>query len=739
MEILDDEPKPEIGGGEVAPGAKITHAEIVQNIRRSQAHFSEWNKCAKEDYDFYAGQQWDSNDKAIMEESGRVPVTFNRIPRTINAVCGLEVQNRQEVRYFPREMGDVGLSETLTNAAKYVRDNCDAEDEESEAFEDALICGIGWTETSLDYETDEEGAVLIERRDPFEMFVDPSAKKRNFDDKRYCGRIKSYSKSEFLARFPDAEVPSSQFFDTGDEQPHFTDPLHTYNKEKTGDNDEKTIQVAQYQWYELKKHYLVVNRETGEEVEFPEDRFSKAKPMLDSDPRYQYTKSPKPKRVYYQAFVTATGSLEGDTAPCNTFTYNAITALRNKNDNLWFGLVALMKDPQRWANKWLSQVQHILNTQAKSGKMGFETGAFKNSKQAKAEWAKPDAMVEFNPGGLAKMHQFEAARYPDGVDRLLQYAITAINDTSGVPLEILGLTNRDQAGIVEESRKQQGITILAKIFDSLRRYRKEQGRTLGKFIQDYLSDGRLIRIVGKEGAQYVPLTRDKLSLKYDLVVDDAPTSSNVKERTFAILSQLVPQLLQAGVPIPPDVLDYTPLNESLIQKWKAYISDSKQDPMAEKAKMLELGGKEAEIIGKQAKAKLDEANAMKAVKEAQAPDLSREQMVMDFNLKREDMLMKHQLSAQDNQMKAEASAKPTTQVMLGTDDAVVQMAQLLQTTIQQSNDTLASSLSQSLEQGMLAVGQSIVQSNQMLAQALTAPKEILLDNGRAAVVTPRLN
>lgn len=573
--------------------------KVCKDLKDGRSDWSEWRTDARECYDYYASRQWDSEDAKILEEQQRPCVTFNRLCRTINAVAGLELQNRQEVRYLPRQNDDGGFSDMLTSAAKWARDLCDAEDEESEMFQDCLITGIGWTETRIDTESSDEPQIKVDRIDPLEMLADPESKKRNFDDARWVARVKHLTKDEFEELFPDAvDTMPSQFWNDDDASLASDDDEDKYRHDESAQTikNKKTIAVAQYQCWKRQVVYMVP--EGNKVIPIDEEKFQLLKPMLDAN-RVEYVKTKKKR--YHQYFIAGKTILDEQDLGYDGFTFRATTGLRDRNKNKWFGLVALMKDPQRWANKYLSQIQHIINTSAKSGAV-VEEGVIINQRNFEENFSKPGSVDVLRDGAISqnRFMQKNPPAYPEGVDRLLQYAIQAINDVPGVSLEFIGMTGREQAMGLEDMRRQAGVTVLASFFDALRRYRKEQGRVLAFFIREYIADGRLIRVLGEEGAKYVPLIKDQVAFDYDIIVDDAPTSPNMKEKTFRIMSQILPLVLQAGIPIPPEILEYAPLPDGLIQKWKAMLSKSQDDPIADQMKQIQMLLAQLEVEQKQA-------------------------------------------------------------------------------------------------------------------------------------------
>jgi hypothetical protein len=267
-----------------------------------------------------------------------------------------------------------------------------------------------------------------------------------------------------------------------------------------------------------------------------------------------------------------------------------------------------------WANKWLSQILHIMNSSAKGGIMA-ETDAFEDQRQAEASWARQDRITWAKKSSLSggqgpKIVPKPQVAMPTGFMQLTELAISSIRDVTGINLELIGMRDVNQPGILEALRKQAAMTVLATTFNSLRRFRIGVGQVRLYFIQNFLADGRLMRVTGPAGAKAVPLAKDRTAGDYDVIVGDAPSSPNQKEANWQVIAPLIP-LFKDQLSASPDamaaILDASPLPAALVEQLKALLMQP--NPDAEQAKQIAIAGQVADIAKKQADADLSKAKA----------------------------------------------------------------------------------------------------------------------------------
>jgi hypothetical protein len=591
-------------------------------------HWARWRKDARLWFGMVAGDQWDTADRDRLQDENRVPVTFNRTGPIIDAVCGAEIVGRQQVQYLPREVGDTGVNEVLTRGAEWFRDRAGAEFEESDAFRDAFICGLGWIETRMDYEEEAEGRILVDRVDPLEVAADPAARKPNLVDARYIRRTKLMSEAEFEARWPGAAAFGPSDGKVGGRAINRGHRYQDYaaDGEVMGADE---VAVKEFQWFDRVTVHLVEDPMTGAITELSDDALQEAQALADAEgaPLQSVRQA---RRRYRRAYLSGEALLEVEDLPDGEFTLKAVTGKRDRNKGVWYGLVRAMVDPQRWANKFFSQILHILNTNAKGGIMA-PVDAFDDPKEAERTWAQADAITWINEGMADTVRPKPIGGYPQGLDRLMEVAVASIRDTSGVNQELLGLVERNQPGVLEHQRKQAAYGILAAFFDSFRRYRQLQGALMLKYIQKYVPAGTLVRIIGDDGtARYVPLAKAPETAAFDVVVDEAPGGPNQKALVWSLVMQLPPAIQQQLTPeIWAELIRYSPLPDSLVQKLNqasAGAAEPKQaaQAMAQRAAAAKIARDEAaaardaaEAAMRQAEARAAEAQAMAAAFAAQ--------------------------------------------------------------------------------------------------------------------------
>lgn len=613
------------------------------------SHSSVWRQDAKGFFDFIAGRQWTPEEEAQLKGQLRPVIVFNRAITIIKAVAGFEINSRHEIQYVPRNTQDTAINELLSGASKWMAQDCDGEDEESEAFGHTLVCGMGWNEHRTDYEIDVQGKYIEEAISPLEMYWDRKARKKNISDARRKYRLRKMSLLDAMDMFPgydDLALDARWAVGLHPEEETKTLEEKRRREENTIDNlsDDNEVHVLHCQWWEREPFWLVADPTTNQKREMTVPQYEELQKRLKLMKKVLPDFQPPPfssvkmmKRVYKQCFiggeVLVSKELDEDsngvsdvmpgTIPAKDggspksfdgFTWTCITGEPDFNKRTWFGLVQIMKDPAKWSNKWLSQSMHIMNSQAKGGIMTEEDFAA-DMRKFEEDYAKPNAVTKVKKGALSNANgpKFVAkpvGEFPQGFYQLLEFAITSLRDVTGINLELLGQQDQNQPGILEAQRKQAGMTVLATMFDSLRRARKITGRIRLFMIQNYISDGRIIRITGPDGAQALPLLRDQCLGEYDVTVDDTPTSPNQKEANWAIIAPMLPMFKDQLAAMPEllvAILEYSPLPNRLVELLKALLA--KPNPQRDQAAQLATQKLVASINKDQSAAEMQNAKA----------------------------------------------------------------------------------------------------------------------------------
>lgn len=572
---------------------------IHKLFQKSIDKTAEWREEAERALEFVAGEQYLKGERVELDLGPdgelKIPVTFNRTEIYVNAVCGLEVLNREEVKYIPRKAGSVGVTDVITDAARYFNDEADTEVAHSESFRELVATGMGWSEVYMTYDDNPDGELDVIQKSPLRMFWDWTATQRNLADSKWRLNVEPMLIEKFDERWPGKRETMErsnafQLPNWGMWGEHRADQAWKYehHSQREDDDGDAVIWVVQLQFWESEHYYRIATREGVTDITV--EQYNSMPPEAKESLRAVKSKRKRHKK----AFIAGNTVLDEMDNEVDGFTLLCMTGKYERKKNTWYGLTRGLFDPQIWLNKLFSTILYILATNAKGGLLA-EEDAFSNIHKAQEDWSKPDRIIFVNPGGLQKIKERGQAQYPQGMDRLMQVTLQMFSDVTGANLELLGLAEKVQPGILEHQRKQAGMTILSWAFDSLRSYRKQYGRIMAKYIQDHLSDGRLVKIVTEGGEKFIPLVRDELTQEYDVIVSSSPRSENERERVFAIISQLIPQLMQMGIPIPSEVLDYTPLPVGLVEAWKNQIAEQGENPEADRMKDLAQRKVETEI------------------------------------------------------------------------------------------------------------------------------------------------
>ena len=231
----------EFDGKDIATYKKwVRQAEDAHNEARRLSHRDrDW-------YDNYNDTQWDEREKQILIRRGQPIVTMNRIKRKVNFLCGIEQKARSDPKAFARQPGKQEQAQIATDVLDYIENTIRFDKIASQSFKCLAIEGIAAID--ICYEEGEGAFGIVGKEIDFDQFFyDPRSRRPDFSDARYLGYHNWYDLEDALALFPDnknaeAALKGSLTGETTDEgyddKPRF----------RWGDEDRQRVRVACIYW-----------------------------------------------------------------------------------------------------------------------------------------------------------------------------------------------------------------------------------------------------------------------------------------------------------------------------------------------------------------------------------------------------------------------------------------------------------------------------------------------------------
>jgi len=606
------------------PGSRAKNDELkdqqkdvvdqVTKIRnRTQSNWKvaqDWRTKAEESYKFVENDQWDEKDKAYMAspEGGRRPtITLNKILPQVRLLSGMERQNREELRVFPREGSDTHDSDIMTGCVKYVLDENLAPWQFIRKSNDVYICGRGWIKTDISYDENVNGDVTIRRLNPFQVFWDTLSDSWDGSDMRWVQDAPWLTEEEAKELWPEFEeqikvgdwlsgnVPTlATSFQSGDR--HWEDKLFL-------DKETRRVRLLEHWYRERRTVEIMVNASTGDVKNTETPGYEEEFMALSEQERAKYQLIRRKVTCIRVASVLHWLILQDKPSPFKHNMFPLIPYVGIQYMGEPYGLVEYLKDPQRLKNKSVSNILHHHNRSSNSGWLNEETeGA--NTEELQKFGSAAGVVVNYKS---VKPEQIQPTRLDTAHMAIGEMADDSINETSLLNAEIQGTsTQRTVSGKAIEARQRGGMIGNEDFFDNQLLGDKILGYQLIANIQATWTPARIQRVLGAQalrnpndmavqafqqlqqgGSTKLADVIDRcLKAEYDYVVDRKAQSVTIRQEQFRDLLQAAKDFPGS---IPPDVIvDLSEYSEEIKTRIKQYLQQQQQ--MQQQA-MVMGGGK----------------------------------------------------------------------------------------------------------------------------------------------------
>jgi hypothetical protein len=510
--------------------------KLCQDAERKNRHL------AREDFRFYAGEQWPEDIRRRRNEQGpqAVCLTVNRCKPAVKQIANDQRQNRGAIRVSPVDSGaDPDTAKVLQGIIRHIEYNSDADIAYDTAMEHVVIGGCGYIRVLTEFEDDTswQQCIKIARvRNPFTVYLDPSSTSPDGSDAKYAFIVTKMTHDEYETEYPHSEMASLS--DAEDAEEKFPDWV-----------DEGGIILAEYYYIETETDTLYLLRDgrtVQASVVTPEED--------DIVNRREITREKVKWCKMNAAEVLERTDWEGRHLPVVRVIGDELEV---DGDVYFEGVIRQAKDSQRMVNYWESKKTEAIALAPKAPFIAA-AGQIANYRH---EWSLANsdnfAVLTYDPvtvdGTLVPQPQRNTTEPP--IAAITAAGISAIENfkaTTQLFEASYGQPSNEKSGRAILARQQQGQVGNFHFVDNLTRSRRHLGRILLDLIPKiYNEPGRILRIIGEddsEGRVQIGAVSKVWNMervfdigvgRYDVIVESGPNfATKRKEATESMLGVL---------------------------------------------------------------------------------------------------------------------------------------------------------------------------------------------------------
>ncbi len=390
-------------------------AEYTKELwRRWSDARKEWEDHAREDIDFYLGNQFSAAESDELASRNQSNIPLDRIYSAIEQFKAIITSKPPKFSAIPREDSDSDLANVWKTLLEYVWNISDGNEVFKQTIHDYAVTGLGYFYAYVDREADYgRGEVKFTYVDPFRVVVDPNARSRYFDDATGMMLSTIFTKFQLLDLYPqlaEEQEDGKMMIDLVEgysEDETYPSPLNQrtkgsftpdYTKDfDTGEGSEKYQLIEHFSKIKV-PYYRILDMQSGEER------------ILDTPNMEKFLSDRKIAKALEQGLIDVVevqqtriklvctlGQIVLYEYILNTDKYPIVPV-----PNIWTNTpypmsdVRKNKDFQRFLNKTMSLITS--HAQASSGlKLLIPQGSVDDIEELERDWANPNATIEYDP------------------------------------------------------------------------------------------------------------------------------------------------------------------------------------------------------------------------------------------------------------------------------------------------------------------------------------------------------